>query len=89
MTGEIENKKKSRKLLRGSVTKVLNNLETLLKVESRDIESFEAAFELASGKYDNLQVLNHEIYELLLENASEQELECEMETCNAYVKRSH
>nr|CAI5859326.1 unnamed protein product [Callosobruchus analis] len=87
MTGEIENKRKSRKVLRGSVTKALNDLDTLLNAESRDSESFEAAFELVSGKYDNLQALDREIYELLLENASEQELEGEMEACDAYVKR--
>ncbi|KAK4876015.1 hypothetical protein RN001_012437 [Aquatica leii] len=67
MANEIEIKKKSRKALRTSFTKAANELEALFSVDKLDRESIEVAWELLLSKYDDLKIVDNEIYELLLE----------------------
>lgn len=87
MANLIENKKKSRKVLRASFTKLANELDGLLAVSTSPVNEVQATFEVLNVKYDSLQSLDSEIYELLLSDATELELESEMDSCDAYVKR--
>ncbi|KAK4884936.1 hypothetical protein RN001_001207 [Aquatica leii] len=87
MANEIEIKKKSRKALRTSFTKTANELEALFSVDKLDRESIEVAWELLLSKYDDLKIVDNEIYELLLESATEAELETDVEGRDTYFKR--
>ncbi|KAK4873846.1 hypothetical protein RN001_013206 [Aquatica leii] len=87
MANEIEIKKKSRNALRTSFTKAAKELEALFSVDKLDRESIEVAWELLLSKYDDLKIVDNEIYELLLEGATEAKLETDVEGRDTYFKR--
>ncbi|KAK4876685.1 hypothetical protein RN001_009191 [Aquatica leii] len=84
MANEIKIKKKSigkRYGLR------LQKRQTLFSVDKLDRESIKVAWKLLLSKYDDLKIVDNEIYELLLEGATEAELETDVEGRDTYFKR--
>lgn len=84
MANELEIKRKSRKVQRALFTRVFNDLNVLLTVERPVLDNIKITFELLTSKYDDLRMLDNEIYGIILEDASEKELEDEMITCDSY-----
>ncbi|KAH1002137.1 hypothetical protein HUJ04_008254 [Dendroctonus ponderosae] len=83
---EIETKKKCRKVIRSSFTRTANELEPLLLTTVCE-DTTRVVWELLSGKHYELKVLDRKLFELLLENATEDELESELEGRELYFIR--
>ncbi|KAJ8962702.1 hypothetical protein NQ318_001099 [Aromia moschata] len=84
---ELETKKKSRKVLRSSFTRQANELEVLLNAETPVVESVKVLWELLQSKHEELGILDHAVYDLMLDSAAEAELESEIEARDAYLKK--
>lgn len=84
---DVERKKKNRKVQRTSFTKTANELEVLLKCEQPDINAVEVSWECLKPKFDVLRISDGDIYDCLLESASEEELVADLDICDQYVKR--
>ncbi|KAJ8963176.1 hypothetical protein NQ318_018641 [Aromia moschata] len=87
MAMELETKKKSRKVLRSSFTRQANELEVLLNAETPVVESVKVLWELLQSKHEELGILDHAVYDLMLDSAAEAELESEIEAHDAYLKK--
>ncbi|KAF5276113.1 hypothetical protein FQR65_LT16480 [Abscondita terminalis] len=64
-----------------------NELETLLNAGKLDRESIQVSWKLLLSKYDELKIVHNEVYELLLESATEAELDTDVENRNMYIKK--
>ena len=84
---DAERKKKNRKVLRASFTKTANELEVLLRGEPPDVSAVEISWECLKPKFDVLRANDGEIYDCLLESATEEELVADLDSCDTYVKR--
>ncbi|XP_050516071.1 uncharacterized protein LOC114341344 [Diabrotica virgifera virgifera] len=84
---EIEAKKKHRKVLRTSFTKVGNRLYSLFKRSEPDFDAIETDWTCFELKYTELQVADNEIYSEMLVEATEENLLAEMEDCHGYKMR--
>ncbi|XP_072389365.1 uncharacterized protein [Diabrotica undecimpunctata] len=87
MAAELENRKKTIRVLRAIFTRTANELEGLMKVESLDYESIEVSWELLKCKFDELQSIDSQITELSFESSTETELEAEIESCDVYLRK--
>ncbi|KAJ8909825.1 hypothetical protein NQ315_003703 [Exocentrus adspersus] len=87
MASEMEQKRKSRKMLRSSFTRAANDLEVLLNGESSDVDSTKVSWEILLTKRNELEALDSIVYDLMVENATEVELESEIEARDGYLKR--
>lgn len=82
----MEQLKKSRKVLRSLFTKSANDMEELLVSGTAPLET-RVAFEMFSSKSEKLRALDEEIYSLLLEEDSTEEvMMSELEGCENYTK---
>ncbi|XP_018577341.1 uncharacterized protein LOC108915711 [Anoplophora glabripennis] len=86
-TVAMEAKKKHRKVLRASFTKVANELDTLLQVDKPVHCDVEISWECLKGKFDELHAWENQVYEALLESATEEQLMSEMDSSDAYQRR--
>ncbi|KAG5869803.1 hypothetical protein JTB14_037538 [Gonioctena quinquepunctata] len=85
---EMEQTKKHRSVLRSAFTKKANELEQLITAEVKDMQQIQVAWEILQQKYDALVVSESEVYEsLLAQDASEEDLELEMESSDVYRVR--
>ncbi|KAJ8914422.1 hypothetical protein NQ315_017517 [Exocentrus adspersus] len=87
MASEMEKKRKSRKVLRSSFTRAANDLEVLLNDELPDVDSTKVSWEILLTKRNELEALDSIVYDIMLENATEVELESEIEARDGYLKR--
>uniref|UniRef100_V5GNX0 Uncharacterized protein n=1 Tax=Anoplophora glabripennis TaxID=217634 RepID=V5GNX0_ANOGL len=83
----LDKKKKSRTVIRGAFTRVANEFEQLLTVQPVDIHRVHVSWELLHPKYDELKVISSEIYELMLDQSSEQDLSAEVDACDTYSRK--
>ncbi|KAG5866941.1 hypothetical protein JTB14_008192 [Gonioctena quinquepunctata] len=84
----MEQTKKHRSVLRSAFTKKANELEQLITAEVKDMQQIQVAWEILQQKYDALVVSESEVYEsLLAQDASEEDLELEMESSDVYRVR--
>lgn len=86
MGEQLDIKIKSRKVLRSTFTRTSTALERLLAAEIRDISEIDTTWELLRYKFDELSALDSQIFELMVVNASEIELEREIESRDGYFK---
>lgn len=87
MASDTETKKKHRRVLRAGFTKAANDLDSLLKVEEPIHSNIEISWECLKPKFDDLRNCDNEVYEGLLESATEEQLIADLESGDAYVKR--
>ncbi|KAG5877324.1 hypothetical protein JTB14_017625 [Gonioctena quinquepunctata] len=84
----MEQTKKHRSVLRSAFTKKANELEQLITAEVKDMQQIQVAWEILQQKYDALVLSESEVYEsLLAQDASEEDLEHEMESSDVYRVR--
>lgn len=81
----METIKKNRKVLRTLFTKNSKELEQLI-AQKTELSDIKVSCALLSEKSEKLKVLDEQLYALLLEPASEEDLLAEMETCETYNK---
>ncbi|KAG5869805.1 hypothetical protein JTB14_037540 [Gonioctena quinquepunctata] len=85
---EMEQTKKHRSVLRSAFTKKANELEQLITVEVKDMQQIQVAWGILQQKYDALVISESEVYEsLLAQDASEEDLEFELESSDVYRVR--
>ncbi|KAJ8968554.1 hypothetical protein NQ317_001752 [Molorchus minor] len=83
-----EIKKKHRKVIRASFTKTANELDMLLSATAPvPLNDIEISWECLKPKFENLRICDNELFECLLENATEEQLLAEVEGCDGYIKR--
>ncbi|KAG5892767.1 hypothetical protein JTB14_007983 [Gonioctena quinquepunctata] len=84
----MEQTKKHRSVLRSAFTKKANELDQLITAEVKDMQQIQVAWEILQQKYDALVVSESEVYgALLAQDASEEDLELEMESSDVYRVR--
>ncbi|KAG5867106.1 hypothetical protein JTB14_009403 [Gonioctena quinquepunctata] len=85
---EMEQTKKHRSVLRSAFTKKANELDQLITAEVKDMQQIQVAWEILQQKYDALVVSESKVYgALLAQDASEEDLELEMESSDVYRVR--
>ncbi|XP_023312063.1 uncharacterized protein LOC111692339 [Anoplophora glabripennis] len=84
---ELDRKKKSRAVVRGAFTRLGNELEQLLSAQTVDLQKAKVTWELLREKCDDLKELDAHLYELLLDDATEEELLNEVGACDTYKRR--
>ncbi|KAJ8970956.1 hypothetical protein NQ317_000642 [Molorchus minor] len=83
-----EIKKKHRKVTRASFTKTANELDMLLSATAPvPLNDIEISWECLKPTFENLLICDNELFECLLENATEEQLLVEVEGCDGYIKR--
>lgn len=87
MSTEIDNKRKSRKVLRGLFTRAVNEFQISLTVEELEEDTIKINYELIGSRFDELMVLDAQIYELMLSDATEEELAMEISASDGYQKK--
>ncbi|XP_018575220.1 uncharacterized protein LOC108914014 [Anoplophora glabripennis] len=84
---ELDRKKKSRAVVRGAFTRLGNELEQLLSAQTVDLQKAKVTWELLRENCDDLKELDAHLYELLLDDATEEELLNEVGACDTYKRR--
>ncbi|XP_050306312.1 uncharacterized protein LOC126743324 [Anthonomus grandis grandis] len=89
MDQELEAQKKARKVYRGSFTRTANELANLLDGprSEENNEAIRVLWETLKPKAEDLKVRDSAIFKSLLEDASEDELSTEVDSCDMYIKR--
>ncbi|KAG5862450.1 hypothetical protein JTB14_012099 [Gonioctena quinquepunctata] len=84
----MEQTEKHRSVLCSAFTKKANELDQLITAEVKDMQQIQVAWEILQQKYDALVVSESEVYgSLLTQDASEEDLELEMESSDVYRVR--
>ena len=74
--------------MRMSFSKYANELETMLVQSEAKQEVIQVSWQLLQEKFEDLKNVNSEIFELLLtQDASEEDLYAEQESCDVYSER--
>lgn len=84
----MDQRKKHRKVLRSSFTKIAKELEELVSRPDAEKRSIQVSLDLLQQKYENLQLVDTEVYDTLLQSdASEEDLLAEMEGSENYGRK--
>ncbi|KAJ8918513.1 hypothetical protein NQ315_015218 [Exocentrus adspersus] len=87
MSSQIERKRRSRAVARASVTRGFTEMDQLLQSESVDEDQVAACFRLLESRFKELEVVDSEIYEIMLDDSTEEELNKEVEGCEVYKRK--
>ncbi|KAJ8910001.1 hypothetical protein NQ315_003529 [Exocentrus adspersus] len=84
---DLNKTRKSTTVVRGAFTRLANELEQLLIEESSNWHKIRVSFDLLRDKFDDLKVLDSQLYEILLAEATEEELSEDVGSCDSYRRR--
>lgn len=91
MTADIAVTKKSRSVLRRSMTKIYNELDALLQMPEKDADGIRAHMDLLETKYQELTGMDNLIFTNMIENVESQDddLDKEVNSADEYKFKFH
>ncbi|KAJ8918883.1 hypothetical protein NQ315_011175, partial [Exocentrus adspersus] len=87
MSTELDKKRKSRSVVRAAFTRTVNDCELSLSEDNPNSQQIKVSFEMLETKFDELKILDADVYELLLEDATEEDMQKDVQTADGYQRK--